>query len=104
MRSAVKLELVSVLPTSFIYDRAITPALEIKVCMKRLAWVFVCLLFSTLVCCQPTDFVLLFLYKFSHFTPPPQVFQDSPSGSVVTANAKVVASVPGIGGVIGYRL
>ena len=43
------------------------------VLQKRLAWALFVLLLSTLVCCQPTELIWVFLFhKFSNFTPPPQ--------------------------------
>ena len=39
---------------------------------KRLAWALFVLLFSTLMCCQPTELIWAFLFhKFSNFIPPP---------------------------------
>ena len=39
---------------------------------KRLAWAFFVLLFSTLVCFQPTELNLGFLFQKISFSPPPQ--------------------------------
>ena len=42
------------------------------VLQKRLAWALFVLLLSTLVCCQPTELIWVFLFhKFHNFTPPP---------------------------------